>query len=421
MYDIIIIGAGIAGLSFANKISKYAKTLLIEANNNFNIRTNIFPEHNRSYLEDVNIEDNDIFPYNHIKTNYMGYDIDGIINSEEFGEPLGKVVHTENLFEKLLKNFEYIGGIIKLGEKVKKINITSNKVEVITNKNITYISKLLILATGSGSFELQKHLGFSVPDSCNGIYTHLYGSEDIIRDHLDFSYLFHLNPRISNYGPFFFNIGKGRVYTGFLGGPNEPENELRDKLERILQNYKPIQSYIKKLKWKKDLFIKVKVSKHPIEKYSQRRVLVLGEAAGLVTAFFYEGFLGGLISADIAFKVLKPMFQNENDFSKTDLNNYDKELNRILLDKYYKNGLACEYMFYNPKSSIMKLIWNNYTELINENKRLRKEIWEAYRLQDIINYDINRDKWAGEQLFKKLPAISKITLGPKFLKAFLKF
>ena len=31
MYDVIIIGAGIAGATFASKISKYAKTLLIEA------------------------------------------------------------------------------------------------------------------------------------------------------------------------------------------------------------------------------------------------------------------------------------------------------------------------------------------------------------------------------------------------------
>ena len=55
MYDVIIIGAGIAGATFASKISKYAKTLLIEAQNyrkEIPSRTNIFPEHNRPFIKD---------------------------------------------------------------------------------------------------------------------------------------------------------------------------------------------------------------------------------------------------------------------------------------------------------------------------------------------------------------------------------
>ena len=54
MYDVIIIGAGIAGASFAFKVSKYAKTLLIEARDreNLPITTNIFPEHNKPFLKE---------------------------------------------------------------------------------------------------------------------------------------------------------------------------------------------------------------------------------------------------------------------------------------------------------------------------------------------------------------------------------
>ena len=44
MYDFIVVGAGISGVSFAYKTSKYAKTLLVEAQDyerEIPVRTNI--------------------------------------------------------------------------------------------------------------------------------------------------------------------------------------------------------------------------------------------------------------------------------------------------------------------------------------------------------------------------------------------
>ncbi|MFX1235830.1 MAG: hypothetical protein ACFFBY_14960, partial [Promethearchaeota archaeon] len=55
MYDVVVIGAGTSGASFANKVSQFAKTLLIEAqdyNNEIPKRTNIFAEHNKPFIED---------------------------------------------------------------------------------------------------------------------------------------------------------------------------------------------------------------------------------------------------------------------------------------------------------------------------------------------------------------------------------
>ncbi|MHA1255810.1 MAG: hypothetical protein ACTSPS_09455, partial [Promethearchaeota archaeon] len=90
MFDVIVIGAGIAGATFASKVSKFAKTLLIEAKEEGNIpmTTNVFPEHNRPFLpEEINWQDKLLFPTPHIKTNFLGYKEEGIINSEEFGSP----------------------------------------------------------------------------------------------------------------------------------------------------------------------------------------------------------------------------------------------------------------------------------------------------------------------------------------------
>ncbi len=422
MFDVIIIGAGISGSSFAQKISKHAKVLLIEADDKINVRTNVFPEHNRLFLNEneINIENRELFPCDHIKTLYFDKNDKGYINSKDFGDPLGKIVYTDRLIKELLRIYEENGGIIHFNEKVTRVSKTPNKIEVSTNKNETYSAKVLVLATGSRAFELQQSLGFEIPDSYLGIYTHLYGTEDQIKENFDFDYMFHINPNISKDGPFFFNVGKERVLTGFLGQKKETEAQIVDKLDRILQNYPYIQSYLKNLTWDKSSFITGKISKHPISKFSKDRILILGEAAGLVTAFFYEGLLSGLVSAEIAANNLKPLFENESTFNDTELRSYDQGLRRTILDNYYKNGAACEYLFYDENSAIIKTIWETYIKLIKENRTLRKQIWEAYRMP-IEKYDTSRDKWAGEQLFKKLPTLSKLTLSPKFLKALMKF
>jgi flavin-dependent dehydrogenase len=422
MYDIIIVGAGLSGSSFAKKISPFAKTLLIEANDKVDVRTNVFPHHNFLYLDNKDIKsgNKELFPSDHLKTLYLDKNEAGYIDSKNFGGPLGKIVYTDRLIKQLLKKYEENGGEIHFGEKVKKLTRTANKVEILTTTGQTYTAKVLVLATGSRAFELQRSLGFETPDSYLGIYTHLYGTEDQIQDNFDFDYLFHLNPNISKDGPFFFNVGRERILTGFLGQKDETEAQIVDKLDRILQNYKYIQPNLKNLTWDKSSFIAGQISKHPIAKFSTDRALVLGEAAGLVTGFFYEGLLSGLVSAETAANTLKPLLKEKSEFQKHELRAYDQGLRDKILDNYYKNGAACEFLFYDKNPSTIRTIWETYIKLIKENRKLRKQIWEAYRIP-VEEYDTSRDKWAGEQLFKKLPALSKLSLSPKFLKALVKF
>ena len=420
MYDVIIIGAGIAGATFASKTSKFARTLLIEAKekNNLPKTTNVFPLHNQPFIPEIDWSDKQIFPKLHEKTNYMGYNENGIINAEEFGAPLGNVVYLEKLISKLLHNAEEQDANINYSERVKKINKKSNQIEIVTNLDKTYSGKVLAIATGSYSFELQKSLGFGVPDSYTGVFTHLYGTEDKIKDNNEFDYIYHVNPKISKKGPLFINRGIERAEIGFLGNPYETPEEILDKLDRIIKNYKQIQKYISGLKTKTEPVI-VKISKHPIKNLTQDRVLVLGEAGGLVTDFFYEGTLCGVASGDIAAKTLESLFKSGSNFSNDDLVKYEKELKYKLLNNYFKNGNASEYLFYNT-GKYVKTLWDTYVKLIRTSKRLRKDIWEAYRIQDIENYNLSGTKWAGERLFGMLPTLTKIALGPKFLRALFK-
>ncbi|TFG16620.1 MAG: NAD(P)/FAD-dependent oxidoreductase [Promethearchaeota archaeon] len=419
MYDIIVIGAGISGASFAYKISKFAKILLIEAQDyesQIPVRTNIYAEHNKPFIEPQFWNDREIFPRDFLQLNYKSEKHDGLLDSKEFGAPLGKICHTEIFLDKLIRNFNNNGGETRFNESVSKINHHQDHVEVVTHKGEEIKTKVLVLATGSRGFELQKSLGFRTPDSYKGIYLNTWADEDLLNQNFSFQYMFHLNPNISINGPFFFNVGNGRLSTGYLGNLESPA-ELKDKLERILYNYKKIQSFVKGLSWDLTTVVVGDISKHPIKKMSKDRVLILGEAAGLVTSFFYEGMLCGLASADTASKILKPLLNNGNSFSESQLINYDREISKLLLEKYFRNGNACEYLFYETNASTSKTIWNAYTDMLLKNKTVRQFVYDVLLIQDLTKYNTDNDRWVGEKLFGNLPIINKATLWPRFLKA----
>jgi len=421
MFDIIIVGAGIAGATFAHKVSKFGKTLLIEGKHEKSkketILTNIFPEHNCEFLRDIDYSDKSLFPCVHYKINYMSQKYNGIVDSMEFGAPFGYISYTEKLIEHLIQNCEDNGGTVIFDEKISKISRDGEKIDVLSNKGNSYSGKLLAIATGSYGFELQKSLGFETPDSYKGVYVHLYGDEDRLKELSDFNYLFHINHNISDKGPFFINKGNDRISTGFLGKTNETYEEILQKLNNILDNYKPIKPYIAGLKKGPVKPVIGEISKHPIKSFSRDRAIVLGEAGGLVTSFFYEGLLGGIVSADVASKVIEPLLENNSNFTRSDLYEYDREIRKKLLDTYFKNGAASEYLFYSSGSA-MKIIWETYTKFITENSTIRRYVWDAIR--SIKDYDVKRDRWLGEQIFKSLPFLTKITLGPLFLKAMFK-
>jgi len=347
----------------------------------------------------------------------MSDEYNGILDSTEFGIPLGNVSYTENLIRKLIDLFEQQSGSFKSSEKISKINRHNDYLELINNKGESYSTKLLVLATGSRGFELQRSLGFGVPDSYTGVYLHLFGEEDKINENLDVNYTFLINPKISQNGPFFFNKGVERVSAGYLGEKGQSKEEIISKLERILKNYKPIQPIVNGLSYNLSNVVVGEISKHPIKKFSSDRVLVLGEAAGIVTSFFYEGLLPGVACADIASNTVKPLFEKGSSFSGAELLKYDQEVKRVLFT-YFKNGDALEYLLYND-GSYVKTLWRLYTKLLMENRTCRKYIYEAYINHDLSKHITSNDRYVGEKLFGMLPALSKITLSPRFFRAML--
>ena len=417
MFDIIVIGAGTAGLTFAFKTSKHAKVLLIDkrAQNDVVRGTKIFPEHNRPFINEVNWNDKEIFPRVHNIIRYFGTESECVMQANEFGNPYGNICYIENLLKWLLNRFEDHGGETKFSEMISKIIRHQDHIEIVNNKGESYSTKLLVLATGSYNYTLQTSLGFGAPSQYTGIYSHFYGDENLINENLPIEYNFHINSKISLKGPFFISKGSERLFIGFLGN-NPNEAELKSKFERICNNYNKVVPVIAGLKRDPSPTI-VKISKHPIENFSKDRVLVIGEAAGLVTSFFYEGLFGCLASAHLSAQTV--LNHLDSNLSESILRNYDNELRRIVLNTYFKFDISSEYMFYNATKQI-NLLFNTYAKMVASNETVRKYIWEAHITHEMDKYDTKRERWAGEQLFKKLPTYYKILLGPKFIMALFK-
>ncbi|MHA1150841.1 MAG: NAD(P)/FAD-dependent oxidoreductase [Promethearchaeota archaeon] len=423
MFDIAVVGAGIAGSSFALKASHFAKVILIDAIKDiesFPVKVNLFIEHNKPFVETIENfpwSKKTIFPRFHDKIRFMGDKVDGYMDSAEFGDPYGRMVNTHNLLKWIVEKFQNNGGIAEFNKTVTKIKRTADEVIIKAGKE-DYKVKMVVLATGSNAYHLQSSLGFSTPDRYMGVYANLYGDPDLIDDKINTTYTFNINTKISKSGPLFINKGLENICTGYLGDFNASVDEIVKKMERILASYRQLQPLIQGLKIKEKPQV-VAISKHPIKEFSQDRALILGEAAGLVTAFFYEGLVCGLCCADAAAKTLESLINSNSNLNKQDLQTYDAKIKHTLLSAFFRNGHASEYMFYSSPSA-MRILWDTYLSLINTNKRLRKYIYDVHFLQDLSQYDIGRDRWAGERIYAKLPLGSKIALGPKFLKAMFK-
>ena len=190
--------------------------------------------------------------------------------------------------------------------------------------------------------------------------------------------------------------------------------------DKRLKNYKKIQPYIDGLEPEKPTL--TKISKHPIKFFTQDRIIVLGEAAGLTTSFFYEGLVATLASAEISAQTVIPLLENNGDFNKFELKKIDDELKRIVLNTYFNNNSASEYLFYNTNPSNINKLFNTYAKLVSSNLKIREYIWEAHITHQLENYDVKGEfsRYFGEQLFKKLSFTSKLLLGPLFLKALFK-
>ena len=430
-YDFAVIGAGIAGaIAFYNLCKNNASCIIIDKRNKNlpYLSCKLVCEHDFLFMPDIPKSNLDVFVRDHWTSIYASRNIEALVNGKEFGAPLGKIVDEYHMIQWYLNKGIEHGGKIQWNQQVGEVEILKEnalitvypiensdfKVEV---KKIRV--KAVILATGASGIRLQQDLGFQIPVILNSITAAFKGDPSLIEKNIPADYIFRLHPQISLEGMLWLNRAKDYFNIGYVS--NEEPKEMGKKFLRILQNYQPIQQYFKGFEREietltiDDFHIK-KCTKYPIDVKVSDRILVIGDAAGLLYPLYLEGIVGAAASAKIASEVLIELNENKSSYSSQNLKKYNQLLSTRLLNSYFKMGIISDEMFFGGKEKPPFTIWEAYLKAINELPQLRKNIWIAYRCQDLGNYPEENDMWCGEQIYKHLPLSKKVSLMPFFLK-----
>ncbi|MHA1755856.1 MAG: FAD-dependent monooxygenase, partial [Promethearchaeota archaeon] len=363
-YDFIVIGSGIAGSFFADLASNYASVLVIDKmpRPRSEFRGGVFPAHNYSYFHEkdapIPLDDKKIFSSDQYELLYSGREHDGMIDGHEFGGPFGKICELDKLDQFLIERAEKKGTRFIFESEVSSVSVKEDHVSVEINekhsesalRRATYNADVLILATGAQialskedilkndpenlvlkAFNLQRSLGFSLPEIYFAAALKYKGSPEVIDENIPFQYRYHYNRKISPYGPLYCVKHKDYFDIGIIH--KTPFNAI-DRLIAVVKRYKKVRGFFKNTKpisynfsidisslkleeSKKEEFpiVIIPTTKHAIKETTKDRVIVLGEAAGLVTDLFYEGVVGALASARFASDVLKDL-KSQADLSK---------------------------------------------------------------------------------------------------------
>jgi len=310
MYDVVIVGAGPAGLMAATKLPKTSSFLIIDSKKEIGLPLKcgegvreeefirLFKHKNYPFIKNT-VSKHQII-YKDIKRTFKADYLQ--LDRDKFEKWLAKPIKDK----------------IRLKTKCKDIIIKKDFAEIITN-NGKIKTKLIILACGS-NFNIQRKYKLLKKNPIllvcyGGMYKNHNHNPDKFYAYFDdkyFGYLwvFPKNKDIAN-------IGFGTIAKGI---------NVKKALDNMLKEINP---KIKKL----SNYGGIVPCSGPIEKTYHNRLLVCGDAAGLVYAGTGEGIYFALESGKIAAETAKEAIKKEN-FNKKFLKSYEikwkKSFNKIM-------------------------------------------------------------------------------------------
>ncbi len=425
-FKYIIVGGGIAGAITFHRFAKMGKSLLLtetlpEDRKQPYENAKIICKHTFNWMSEAPWENSTIFPREHRRALYKSRDHAGLVEGSEFETILGKIVNLPYLIEWYISEGQKSGGIVQSKCKVlaidNSVHLDHCVVSLSTNEYVT--GKLVILATGSSDFTLQTLLGLPQPQTFNSISTSFSAPQEILDVNLPSDYMFQLHPQISKTGMLWMTRANDFFNIGFVS--DEPEAVMREKFIRILQKYAPIQGFFQNVTPKvcnvqeKD-FIFQKTTKYPVKQVSTHRILVVGDAAGLLYPLYLEGIVGAAVSTRLAAELIQKLDQSEEEYSKALLAQYNRKLTEVYINTYQAAGIRGDSLFFHANDHPIFTVWDAYVQVIHNNAKVRKNIVTAFTCEDLPNYPIENDYWCGEQIYHQLPIGKRLALTPIFLK-----
>ncbi len=368
-------------------------------------------------------------PVNHIQYSSRNESAD-LLPKEELGRSVGYIMDEAACCTKMLEKGLESEGIVAWNTEVQDaVSVEKESGHSIEIKCINRIDQtervvyadLLVLATGSDSPDLVRSLGFETPRMYNTVSAFFKVPDGRLERDMPMEYMYHRHPKISEEGP--MAITRTNNYANVQMVSKKPPEELQAVMLRVLKKYDHIDGFFNhalvppsNLK-PEDLKLD-KVGKSAISRFVKEGVALIGEAAGLVSEYYYEGTLGAFCSAQALAQIAKKISEEKGKYSLSALEEYEKKVRTSMLGNWEKSQVANEKLFIKSGESKFA-IWDAYLKAMKNNSRVRKYVYNAWEDDQLYNYPLENDEYCGEQIYKNLPLSKKLALTPLFLK--LKF
>ncbi len=415
-YDIAIIGAGTAGATAAHLASKDFETIVIDAGQNAEYRpsSGVFPDHNNFGFDPI--PDN-IFARDHLSMCYMDHEGKrGTVTGAEFGRKLGKILYLPRYLEYTIGQAQKGSTTFCFQTKATHVQVSDDDVTITcesSGETREIHCDVVLLATGPTDFHLHSQLGFQVPRVHKAIQAEFQKDEAALSE-WDCDYTFHVHSKISQTGPFWVTRRTGEFNVGYIDRQVSIE-----KFRNILERHKPIQPLLQGAKplvveGKNTHIFVANIAADATKDLVKNRALVLGDAAGMATPFYYEGVGLARYAALFAVEHLRTLRETKLPPTRENLRPYQERVHQSLTSKLYKSSEGSRTVFF--ENSSMDTIFSSYVNAINKNKDVREKIVFAY-WNNPVNYKFSNDSDVGRKIYDNLPLGKKITLLPLFLKA----
>ena len=327
-YDVVVIGAGPSGSTAALNIAQYGKKVLL-------LDKEIFPRE-KPCGGGVPIRTLSRYPY--IKTSNVieSYSYGGLVYSpenekieiEKSSPILAMVLRSK--FDQYLVDFAKKQGVIfQDGMKVKNITISSDQVKIKVDDDSEIKTNLIIGADGMHSVVAKKTGLANIKKKYSGIciLKEFSFPTAIIDEYFTKKRICHIHSKfggIKGYGWIFPK--KNHVNIGIVNYKMNSSTDHNQNIKKIFSSY--IDYLIERQiipSIEKDFSITGGVLPiKPLERTYSDRVLLCGDAAGLINPISGEGIHYAMVSGELAGKMASNAIE-KNNYEKDFLSNYQKE------------------------------------------------------------------------------------------------
>ncbi|MHA1693196.1 MAG: NAD(P)/FAD-dependent oxidoreductase [Candidatus Heimdallarchaeaceae archaeon] len=259
-------------------------------------------------------------------------------NKTILGDIQATMIHRDKFDQYLSNNATDLGAEIFTATKVTNLQREADGIVIKTKgkSNSEYFAKLLILAEGPNA-QLAKTLNFQTPSPMIKAFEYKVKGE--WSDKLEF----HFDAEKSPFGYCWIFPREGETNVGIV----TPAKDRKQRLDNFLKKKAITGNILKK--------VGGQIPMHgPMKKLYHKRVLLVGDTAGMVNPIFYGGIRMAMTSGRTAGNTVAEILKVETEQINFNLKQYEEKLREF---KFMKRiNLQCHRFFYTRSNKFLTKI-----------------------------------------------------------------